>query len=187
MEELDELTGPGPDLPGLRRLLDRVEVEPDVVDAACGRPDDRVEILEAVDEEGFGGGGIFLATAVGHRLPAAGLIERVLDRAAEPLEELQGRDAHFGEESVDVTGNEEPDLHRDVPPMAGVNTQFLTRVTLVSFIRRSRSGSGHLPGDRSEHGIVHPSPMARMTLSAPSAAVINPERPAASTRARHWS
>jgi len=33
--------------------------------------------------------------------------------------------------------------------MAGVNTQFLTRVTLVSFIRRSRSGSGHLPGDRS--------------------------------------
>ena len=45
-----------------------------------------------LDEEGFGGGGIVLAAAVGHRLAAAGLIERVLDRAAEPLEELQGRD-----------------------------------------------------------------------------------------------
>jgi hypothetical protein len=67
---------------------------------------------EAPDEEGFGGGGIVLAAAVGHRLPAAGLIERVLDRAAEPLDELQGRDAHLREEGVDVTGNEEPELHR---------------------------------------------------------------------------
>ena len=106
MEELDELTGPSPDLPGLRRLLNRVEVEPDMVDAACGRPDDRVEILEAADEEGFGGGGIVLATAVGHRLAAAGLIERVFDRATESLEELQGRDAHFGEKCVDITWNE---------------------------------------------------------------------------------
>jgi len=117
VEELDELPGPGPDLQGLRRLLDRVEVEPDVVDAAPGRPDDRVEILEAPDEVGFGGGGIVLATAVGHRLAAAGLVERVLDRAAEPLEELQGRDAHFGEESVDVTGNKKSNLHRHSTPI----------------------------------------------------------------------
>src|SRR5208337_1762229 len=117
MEELDELTGPSPDLPGLRRLLDRVEVEPDVVDAACGRPDDRVEILEALDEEGFGGGGIFLATAVGHRLPAAGLIERILDRAAEPLKKLQGRDAHFREKGVDVTRNKKSNLHGHSTPI----------------------------------------------------------------------
>jgi len=88
VQELDELSGPGADLPGLGRLFDRIEVIPDVVDAAPGWPDDRVEILEAVDEEGFGGGGIVLATAVGHRLAAAGLVERILDRAAEPLEEL---------------------------------------------------------------------------------------------------
>ena len=79
VQELDQLPGPGPDLLGLRRLLDGVEMEADVMDATAGRPDDPIEILEAADEEGFGGGSIFLATAVRHRLPAAGLIERVLD------------------------------------------------------------------------------------------------------------
>ena len=74
----------------------------------------------------FGGGGIVLATAVGHRLPAAGLIERILDRAAESLEELQGRDAHLREEGVDVTGDEEPKLHWNVPPM----TSDMPRVEL---------------------------------------------------------
>ena len=116
MQELDQLPSPGPDLPGLRRLLNRVEVEPDVMDAAPGRPDDRVEVLEALDEEGLGGGGIVLAAAVGHRLPAAGLIERVLNRAAEPLEELERGDAHFREKGVDVTGDEEPNFNRHVPP-----------------------------------------------------------------------
>src|SRR6516165_11414013 len=82
------------------------------MDATAGRPDDRFETLEALNEESLGGSGIVLAAAVGHRLPAAGLIERVLDRAAESLEELQGRDAHFRKEGVDVTGNEEPELHR---------------------------------------------------------------------------
>ncbi len=112
MQELDQFTGPGPDLPRLRCLFNRVQVEPDVVDTAPGRPDDRVEILEALDEEGLGGRGIFLAAAVGHRLAAAGLVERIIDGAAEPLEELQRRDAHLWEEGVDVTGNEEPELHR---------------------------------------------------------------------------
>src|SRR4029077_18880344 len=88
VQELDELTCPGPNLPGLRRLFDGVQVEPEVGDAAPGRSDDRVEILEAADEEVFGGGGIVLGTAVGHRLPAAGLVERILDGAAEPLEEF---------------------------------------------------------------------------------------------------
>ena len=95
VEELDEFMGPGPNVSSLMRLFDGVEVEPDVMDAAPGRPDDYVEILEAIDEVGFGGGGIFLATAVGHRLPATGLIQRVFDRAAELLEEFQGRYAHF--------------------------------------------------------------------------------------------
>jgi hypothetical protein len=117
VQELDEFPRAGTDLADLGRLFDRVEVEADVVDAAPGRPDDRVELLEALDEVGFGGGGIFLATAVGHRLPAAGLLERILDRAAEPFEEFQGCDAYFREKGVDVTGNEKSDLHRPVPPL----------------------------------------------------------------------
>src|SRR5262249_26359592 len=112
VQELDEFPGAGSHLAGLGRLIDRVEVEADVVDAAPGRPDNRVEFLEAVDEVGFGGGGVFLAAAVGHRLSAAGLLERVLDRTAEPFEKLEGRDAYFREEGVDVTGDEESDLHR---------------------------------------------------------------------------
>src|SRR5262245_3498022 len=64
----------------------------------------------------FGGGGVFLTTAVGHRLAAAGLLERILHRAAEPLKEFQGGDANFREKGVDVTGDEESDLHRQVPP-----------------------------------------------------------------------
>jgi hypothetical protein len=71
-----------------KRLLDRVEVETDVVDAAARRSDDRVEVLETTDEVNLGGGGIVLTTAIGHRLPAAGLIERVLHRATELLQQL---------------------------------------------------------------------------------------------------
>ena len=82
------------------------------MDTAAGRFDDRIEILKTTDEVGLGGGGIVLTAAVGYRLPASGLIERVRHRAAESLEELQGRNAHFGEEGVDVAGNEEPDLDR---------------------------------------------------------------------------
>ena len=126
VQELDEFSGPGPNLSGTRGLFHGVEVEPNVVDAAPGRSDDHVEILEAADEEVFGGGGIVLATAVGHRLPAAGLIERILDRATESLEELKGRDAHLGEKRVDVAGNEEPKLHWNVPPM----TSDMPRVEL---------------------------------------------------------
>jgi hypothetical protein len=67
-------------------VVDGVEVEPDVVDAATGGPDDGVELLETADKMNFGGGGIFLATAVCHRLSATSLIERMFDRAAEPLQ-----------------------------------------------------------------------------------------------------
>src|SRR5258707_15723101 len=80
VQELHQLPDSGPDLAGLRSLLDGVEVEADVVDAASRRPDDRVEILEALDEKGLARGGILLEAAVGHGLPAAGLLERVLDR-----------------------------------------------------------------------------------------------------------
>ena len=117
MKELDQLPRPAADLPNLRRLLDRVEMTADVMNATGRRPDDRVEVLEAADEVCLGGGGLFLAAAVGHRLPAASLFERVLDRATEPFEEFQRRYAHFREEGVDVAGYEEADLHWRAPPL----------------------------------------------------------------------
>ena len=117
VQELDHLEGAGANLLDLQRLFDRIQIGAHVMDATAGRPDDRGEVLEALDEEGLGGGGVFLAAAVGHRLPAAGLLQWVLHRAAEPFEELQGGNAYFGEEGVDVAGDEEPDLHGHVPPM----------------------------------------------------------------------
>jgi hypothetical protein len=115
VQKLDELASPGSNLLGLGRLFDRIEMEPDVVDAAARRPDDRVELFETLDKESLGRSGIVLATTVSHRLPAAGLIERVFDRAAEPFKKLNRRDADFRKEGVDIARNEESDLHRRVP------------------------------------------------------------------------
>jgi hypothetical protein len=68
------------------------------------RSNDGIEILEAIDEVSFCAGGIFLTIAVGHRLSAAGLIKRILDRAAELFSQLQRRNADFGKKGVNVTG-----------------------------------------------------------------------------------
>ena len=67
------------------------------------------------------GGGVILATAIRHRLSATGLVERVIDRAAELLEELQCGDSHLRKEGIDVTGNEEADLHGLVPSRTHAN------------------------------------------------------------------
>jgi hypothetical protein len=79
---------------------------PDVVDAASRRPDDGVEIFETVDKEGLGSSGIVLATTVSHRLPAAGLLKRVFDRATEPLEQFQRGNADFRKKGIDIARNE---------------------------------------------------------------------------------
>ena len=117
VQKLDELTGPSPNLLGLGRLFDRIEMEPDVVDTATRRPDDRIELFEAIDKESLGRSRIVLATTVSHGLAAAGLIERKFDRTAKPFEELKRRNADFRKKRVDVAWNEESDLHRRVPPV----------------------------------------------------------------------
>jgi hypothetical protein len=117
VQKLDELASAGPDLLRLRGLFDRIEMKPDMVHAATRRSDDRVELFEAIDKESLGSSGIVLATTVSHRLPAAGLIERVLDRAAEPFEEFKRRNADLRKKGVDIARNEESDLHRRVPPI----------------------------------------------------------------------
>src|SRR4051812_38146850 len=118
MQELDQLARSSADDANSWRLLDRVEVEADMMDAASRRTDDHVEVTEAANKVDFGGGGVFLAATVGHWLAAAGLADRVLHRAAETLEQLERRDAHVREECVDVTGDEQSDFHRPVPPVA---------------------------------------------------------------------
>ena len=60
----------------------------------------------ALRRRGFG-----LAAGVRHRLAAAGLVERIVDLAAEPLEQLQRGDADLGEEGIDVAGDEQGDAH----------------------------------------------------------------------------
>ena len=57
-------------------------------------------------------GRIVLAAAVGHRLAAAGLVERIDDLDAEALEQLQRGNADLREEGVDVAGNEQSYPHR---------------------------------------------------------------------------
>src|SRR5450631_73115 len=49
---------------------------------------------------------------VGHRLSAAGLVQRIDDFAARSLEQLQSRDPHLGKELIDVTGDEQGDFHQ---------------------------------------------------------------------------
>jgi hypothetical protein len=90
---------------------------PDMMNATRGGPHNHVKTLEAVNEVGFGSSGIFLATAVGHRLPTAGLFDRIPDRAPQPLEKFQRRYGDLGEEGIDVAGYEKPDSV-SVPPRA---------------------------------------------------------------------
>ena len=119
MQEFHQLPGRGPDLPDLWRVVKGVKVEPNMMDATPRRSDDRIKVLEAVDKVSFGSGSIFLTTAVGHRLSAAGLIKRILKPAAKSFQKLQGCDADFGAKSVNVTRNEEPDPRWDRSSDAG--------------------------------------------------------------------
>jgi hypothetical protein len=82
-----------------------------VMRAASGWSDDMVELAEVLHEQRFRPGRILLAAAVGHHLPAAGLVERIDDLDAEPFQQLQRGNADRREEGVDVTGNEQSHFH----------------------------------------------------------------------------
>jgi hypothetical protein len=49
---------------------------------------------------------LFVASGIHHRLPAAGLVERIFGIDAEAAEQLQCRDAHLRFEGVDIAGDE---------------------------------------------------------------------------------
>jgi hypothetical protein len=48
---------------------------------------------------------IILITFTGHRLTTTRLVRRILDRHAQPLEQLKGCDTYFGGNGVYITGN----------------------------------------------------------------------------------
>jgi hypothetical protein len=86
--------------------------------------DDIVEILKITNEQGFSRSGLRGATAVGHWLPAAGLVERVLDLDAEALQELERGDPDVRVEGVDVARNKKADSHGS--PLLGARSVVLS-------------------------------------------------------------
>jgi hypothetical protein len=69
-------------------LFEGVEVAPDLLDAAPGRPNDAITALEVLNEEAFGRRGVDLVATVRHGLAAASLVERVTDIEPESLQKL---------------------------------------------------------------------------------------------------
>ena len=111
MQELDQLVGAGADLLDRVGLLDGVEIVPHMVDTAAGRRHDIFEAGEVAHEQRLGVGRFRVEPTVRHRLGAAGLIVRVLDVVAEPLQQLEGCDADLREKCVDVARDKKPDAH----------------------------------------------------------------------------
>src|ERR1700756_4706000 len=82
-----------------------------VVHAAPARRHDVLVAGEVLDEQRFSGSSVFLATAIAHRLSAAGLFEWKVDITTKTLEKLECCDADVRKEGVDKTWNEQGDFH----------------------------------------------------------------------------
>jgi hypothetical protein len=82
-----------------------------VVHAAAARRNDVVVPGEVLDEQRFSGSGVFLATAIAHRLSTAGLFERKVNITTKTLEKLECCDADIRKKGVDETWNEQGDFH----------------------------------------------------------------------------
>jgi hypothetical protein len=76
-------------------LFETVEVTTHLLYAAAGGSNDVIKIFKVIDEQVFRGLGILFIAAVGHGLPATGLVKRVTDIKAESL--------HAAADSVVVT------------------------------------------------------------------------------------
>jgi hypothetical protein len=111
VQELDHLIGAGANLLHVRGLLDGVEIVPHMMDAAAGRRHDIVEAGEVAHEQRLGAGRFRVEPAVRHRLAAAGLIVRVRDVVAKPLQELKRRDSNLRKKCVDVARDKKSDTH----------------------------------------------------------------------------
>ena len=65
--------------------------------------------------------GVLFEPRIGHRLTATGLVQRVFDLAADLAQQFVRRPAHLGIHRIDVTGNEQSDLHSFFHFNAGPN------------------------------------------------------------------
>jgi hypothetical protein len=110
-KEFGKVPNVGAHVPALGSVFCRGELVPDVVHAASGRCDDVVVIGEVADEELLGGLGLYVRAAVGHRLAAACLVERVVNLHAEFLQQLQRCHTDLGIEHVDIARNHQSDAH----------------------------------------------------------------------------
>jgi len=111
VEKFDQLQGVFADLNDLANLRDRGEVLPHVVRAAAGWGHDVIEAFEVLHEQTLGASRLGVTAAIGHRLSAAGLIERIGDFETEPLQELQRGNADFRKQRIHITRYEQGDSH----------------------------------------------------------------------------
>ena len=81
-------------------------------DATARRADHVFVVLEDPQELDGQRAGVFRAARVGHRLPAASLLEGKLHLDALLLQHFDRRHSDVGVQLIDVTGDEKPDLHR---------------------------------------------------------------------------
>ena len=123
MQELDQLECTRPHAEDRLRLRDRGELRTHVVHAAARRADDVLVAGEILNEQTLRRRRLGLAAGVRHRLAAAGLVERIVDLAAEPFQQFERGHAHLGEEGVDVAGDEEGDAHADLTSLVGDATK----------------------------------------------------------------
>jgi hypothetical protein len=92
-------------------LFHSVEMTPHLLYAASRRTDDAIEILEILDKELLRGFRVVFVSTVGHRLPAACLIQRVTHIEPESFEELKSSHPNLGINHVDIARYEEADSH----------------------------------------------------------------------------
>src|SRR5580698_58779 len=107
VEEFNQFVGVLPDMYDFVRLLDRVVVAANLLDAASGGPNDIFKVAKILYEEALGGRGIAFIPAIRHRLPTTSLIEREMDLQPKFLKELKCGNSDLWIDHVDIAGNEE--------------------------------------------------------------------------------
>jgi hypothetical protein len=106
VKKLHQVESAPPYLANCVSLRDRIEIASNVMHATSRWRDDIVVVLKVLDEQTLRRSGFRVASAVRHRLAAAGLIEGIFDLDAEALQQFQCRDADVRMKGVDVTGDE---------------------------------------------------------------------------------
>lgn len=119
---------------------------------------------EVFHEEGLGCGRLCVTARVRHRLPAAGLVEGIVDLAPEPFQQLECGDADLRLKRVHVARNEEANTHdhsplvifKVEPHLAAeheIDRDLIADISQMRIPRglspaASRTHLGHLEGDR---------------------------------------